>query len=495
MSDRDNKSRLLSLSVIVALVLWQVGAALFGRYMGAGGFLVASPVSVALRIIDLISKADFWLRVWFSFFRILTGFIAALITGAALAIAAASRTLVETLLWPYITVIKTTPVASFIILCLLWVGSANLSAVISFLMVLPVVYANLLEGIRGADRHLLEMAEVFRVGWVRRALYIYMPHLKPYIVSACAVALGTTWKSGIAAEVIGIPRGSIGEMLYEAKIYLSATDLFTWTVVIIIISVSFEKAFMALLRKFYDMIEGMGRVKPSMLANEASGGGEAYGVSSEGFAAVCDISDLAAFTADAGVKTSEDIVIRALSKSYGEKTVLSDFSTVIPGGGRVCVMGESGVGKTTLIRVLMGLTKPDSGSVEGMDGKKLSAVFQESRLCESLNSIANIRFVCGKSVSRARIAAHLSELGLNGSLNQPARELSGGMRRRVAIARAVLADGDILFLDEPFQGLDEANIAATAAYILRRAGGKTILMISHNREEAEMMGAQVLIMG
>ena len=493
MSGRYKKRLNLLISVALALILWQAGATLFGRYMGMGGFLVATPVTVIKRLASLLVSAGFWRRVWFSFYRILAGFIAALIVGTLLAMAAGTHPVIETLLWPYVTVVKTTPVASFIILCLLWVGSVNLSAVISFLMVLPIVYANLLEGIRSTDKRLLEMADVFRVGWARRALYIFIPHLKPYIASACAVALGTTWKAGIAAEVIGIPGGSIGEMLYEAKVYLSAADLFSWTVVIIIISVGFEKLFMALLRKAYAAVEAMGRVGPEDIVRDAGEGGEAYGLSSKGYAPVCDITDLADTLAeDSPRRHGPDIIISDLYKSYGEKQVLTAFSAMIPGGGRVCVMGESGSGKTTLFRVLMGLTKPDSGSVKGLAGVKLSAVFQENRLCDSLNAVANVRFACGKAVSKPRIVAHLGELGLGDSLNQPVRELSGGMKQRVSIARAILAGGEALFLDEPFSGLDEANLALTAGYISRRANGKTVIMISHDKEEAELMGAEII---
>ena len=124
-------------------------------------------------------------------------------------------------------------------------------------MVLPIVYANMLEGIRQTDQKLLEMAKLFRVGAGRRLLYIYLPQLRPYLITACSVALGLSWKAGIAAEVIGIPDGSIGERLYEAKVYLNSADLFAWTVVIIAVSIAFEKLFLWLLRAGYRRLEQM----------------------------------------------------------------------------------------------------------------------------------------------------------------------------------------------------------------------------------------------
>ena len=135
--------------------------------------------------------------------------------------------------------------ASFIILVLIWVPSRNLSVVISFLMVFPVMYTNLLKGIESTDRNLLEMAQVFRISLPRRIRYIYVSQVLPFFRAGCSVALGLCWKAGIAAEVIGIPEQSIGEMLYNAKIYLNTPDLFAWTVVIVMISLLFEKLFLA----------------------------------------------------------------------------------------------------------------------------------------------------------------------------------------------------------------------------------------------------------
>jgi NitT/TauT family transport system permease protein len=160
------------------------------------------------------------------------------------------------MLWPFMVAIKSVPVASFIILCLIWLSSKSLPTFISFLMVLPIVYTNMLQGIKSTDNKLLEMAAVFQVGWLKRMKYIHLPQLKPYLISASSVSIGLSWKAGTAAEVIGIPDGSIGEKLYEAKVYLSSGDLFAWTVVIIVVSISFEKLFLFLLNRLFTKVEG-----------------------------------------------------------------------------------------------------------------------------------------------------------------------------------------------------------------------------------------------
>ena len=198
---------------------------------------------------ELIVTADFWKSVGFSFGRIILGFMLALVLGTVLAALSYAFFMVEILLDPLLTVIKATPVASFIILCLIWIPSRNLSVFISFLMVLPVVYTNLLEGLRQTDQQLLEMADSFGAGIQKKVEFVYLSQIMPYAATACKLGLGLCWKAGVAAEVIGIPTGSIGEKLYKAKVYLETPDLFAWTIVIIFVSMGFEKIFMMALRK------------------------------------------------------------------------------------------------------------------------------------------------------------------------------------------------------------------------------------------------------
>jgi NitT/TauT family transport system permease protein len=147
------------------------------------------------------------------------------------------------------TVMKAVPVASFIILALLWVNKKNLSVLASFIMVLPLIYTSVAQGLQAADEKLLQMAKVFHLKGFKKMVSIYIPAVLPFIISGVSVGIGFCWKSGIAAEVIGIPSGSIGERLYEAKLYLMTKELFAWTIVIIIISILFEKVVMYLLRR------------------------------------------------------------------------------------------------------------------------------------------------------------------------------------------------------------------------------------------------------
>lgn len=233
------------LAVCFWLLLWQAASVWIGEAL----FLV-SPAVVLKTLLSLGATAQFWHTVAGSAVRIIGGFLLALGVGSVLAALSAAANFVRILLAPLMLTVKSVPVASFIILALLWLRSAaNLAVFISFLMVLPIVYTNLLTGILSTDKALLEMAGVFRVPLARRVRYLYVPAAAPHFRAACTVGLGLCWKSGVAAEVIGITSGSIGGALYNAKIYFSTAELLAWTVVIVLVSLAFEKLFLRCLVK------------------------------------------------------------------------------------------------------------------------------------------------------------------------------------------------------------------------------------------------------
>lgn len=226
------------------LAVWQCAAMAVGQEV----FLV-SPVQAVRTLLQLLPQAEFWQRVGFSSGRILLGFGLGVAVSIVLAVAAQAWHTADVLLAPVLQLVKATPVASFIILALVWVRGSALSVLISFLMVLPVLYGAVRTGIAGADVQLLEMAAVFRLPPGRRLRAVWLPAVLPAFRQGCSVALGICWKSGVAAEVIGLPDGSIGDALYRAKITLSTGELFAWTFVIILLSAVFEKLFLALLDK------------------------------------------------------------------------------------------------------------------------------------------------------------------------------------------------------------------------------------------------------
>ena len=239
-------------AVAAAIVLWQLLSVIIGEEV-----LLVSPLKVLVRLSELVFEKEFYGAVAFSFVRITFGFVLAVVAGTCFATLAYRHHTAEVFLWPYMSVIKATPVASFIILCLIWLNSSSLPVFISFLMALPIIYTNMLAGFKSTDSKMLQMADIFRFSFKKKLVYIYLPNIKPYLLSACSVALGLTWKAGIAAEIIGIPDGSMGEMLYNAKLYLATADLFSWTVAIVCISILFEKLFMKLINTLFARLEDL----------------------------------------------------------------------------------------------------------------------------------------------------------------------------------------------------------------------------------------------
>ncbi len=180
-----------------------------------------------------------------------------------------------------------------------------------------------------------------------------------------------------------------------------------------------------------------------------------------------------------------------ICKSFGDNTVLSDFSHEFKSGAVTAVLGKSGCGKSTLLDILMGIQQPDSGKVT-RGSERLSVLFQENRLCENLTASANIRLVTDKRISKSQIADELSAVGLDGIENSPARILSGGMKRRVALLRALLAEYDILFLDEPFKGLDEDTKCLVMNYCKEKIAGKTTIFVTHDISECEFLADEIV---
>lgn len=248
--DRGNKKKSIKLwAIITWLLIWEIASRLLNQ-----GILLVSPILTANRLFELTREWEFFQTILYSMLQIILGFLYATIVGIILAVWGNSSRRVEEFLQPLFGVMKAIPVASFIILCLVFLSSRKLSIFIVFLMVLPIMYTNVLQGIQSVDKNLIEMAQVFEVSLSRRIRYLYVPAVWPFFYTACKVGIGFSFKSGIAAEVIGIPDGTIGEKLYESKIYLDTPDLFAWTIVIVVISILFEKIFIHVLEKGYRML-------------------------------------------------------------------------------------------------------------------------------------------------------------------------------------------------------------------------------------------------
>ena len=188
----------------------------------------------------------------------------------------------------------------------------------------------------------------------------------------------------------------------------------------------------------------------------------------------------------------EDVVFEGVCKAYGANRVLRDVSFTLEGGGVYCLMAPSGSGKTTLFRVLLGLERADAGCVRGVEPGRIAMMFQEDRLCATLTAVENVALVLPPDARRRDAADLLARILPPECLDQPVMELSGGMRRRVSLARAVTFPSDLVVLDEPFTGLDAQTRRRVIDFLLAERAGRTLLVATHGEGDAELLGAQVV---
>ncbi|MEE0775569.1 MAG: ABC transporter permease subunit [Bacillota bacterium] len=233
---------------LLIAVLW-LGIWWFVYRLAGHDVLFASPTDTWRELTSLWAEGSFWMAVAYSMGRILTGFLLGVVFGTALAMLTSVSPWCQDFFKPLLSIVKATPVASFIILALVWLETGLVPVFATFLVVLPIVWANVSQGIKETDRELLEMAKAFQIPQWTKIRRIYLPSVLPYGTAAATTAMGMAWKAGIAAEVIATPMNSLGKGIYNAKIYLETTELFAWTAMVILLSVILERLIVFLLSR------------------------------------------------------------------------------------------------------------------------------------------------------------------------------------------------------------------------------------------------------
>lgn len=489
---------LRTLAIVLAwLAIWQITATIV-----ANDILLAGPADVIRSLFMQIFTSDFWLSIAMSFSKIMGGFLLAFFAGILFGSLSFRFPLLGEILNPPLLLMKSVPVASFVILALIWAGSENLSIFISFFVVFPIIYVNTRSGLAGTDPKLLEMAKVFHLSLPNRIRFLYLPALFPYLSSGCRIALGMGWKSGIAGEVIGVPSHTIGEHLYMSKIYLATADLFAWTLMIILICLLTEQIFLGILRLAETLnrhgLSRTHRTSEAFFQTPVSPAPTSF--SSAPSALFSETSTRSALQTETEGKPFA-LEIQNLRKSFGEQTILSNLSLSLASGKIFCLMAPSGRGKTTLFRILLGLDSADSGTVSlhrqmadtsAPPLPRFSAVFQEDRLCEEFCALDNVMLVSHNTFSRQDAYQALCALLPPEAVFRPTSTLSGGQKRRVALCRALLAPSSILLMDEPFTGLDEETRLEVIEFLKPFAKKKVLLISTHQAEDAEALGATVI---
>lgn len=427
------------------LAVWALAAALVVQPL-----ILPGPGAVALALLRLVCDGDTWAILAGSGARILGGLALAAVCGGVLAgVSVRSRTF-SRLVAPALSFVKATPVACVVVLLLIWLGSARVSIAAVFLMALPGVYFSLVEGLTQADKPLEQMFRLHGVrGWRLFCAHTWREVL-PFALSCARAVIGMSWKAGVAAELIGMAAGTVGERIYQAKLLIETADLLAWTVLVVAASWACERVLVWLLRA-----SGPAAWRAAVRAHGRAGGSAGGGAPAELAFAVGDRAPWA--------PALDGLVLR------------------VPAGGRTCVMGASGAGKSTLLALAAGECAP------------CSMVFQDVRLVEDVSALDNV-LVCADARVDASSATALLRLLVPGvDVHARVAELSGGQRRRVEIARALLCGGCAVILDEPFTGLDASARDATAEAVLDLLEGRMLLLATHDVADAQALDISDII--
>ena len=427
------------------LAVWVLVAALVAQPL-----ILPGPGAVAVALLRLVWDAGTWAILAGSGARILGGLALAAVCGGVLAgISSRSRAFAR-LVAPALSFVKATPVACVVVLLLIWLGSARVSIAAVFLMALPGVYFSLVEGLAQANKPLEQMFRLHGVrGWRLFCAHTWREVL-PFVLSCARAVIGMSWKAGVAAELIGMAAGTVGERIYQAKLLIETADLLAWTVLVVAASWACERVLVWLLR-----VSGPVAWGAAVRSHGRAGGPAGGGVAAELALAVGDRAPWA--------PALDGLVFNVLA------------------GGRICVMGASGVGKSTLLALAAGECAP------------CSMVFQDVRLVEDASALDNV-LVCADACVDASSAAALLRLLVPGvDVHARVAELSGGQRRRVEIARALLCPGDAVILDEPFTGLDAAARDVCAEVVLDLLDGRMLLLATHDAVDARALDISDII--
>lgn len=448
---RQMTERAKAVAAVGAVAAFWLAVWIFAAALVAQPLILPGPGAVALALLRLVCDGGTWAILAGSGARILGGLALAAVCGGVLAgISSRSRAFAR-LVAPALSFVKATPVACVVVLLLIWLGSARVSIAAVFLMALPGVYFSLVEGLAQVNKPLEQMFRLHGVrGWRLFCAHTWREVL-PFVLSCAQAVIGMSWKAGVAAELIGMAVGTVGECIYQAKLLIETADLLAWTVLVVAASWTCERVLVWLLR-------ASGPVAWRAAVRS-------HGRGLHGRAGAADVAELALAVGD-----------RAPWAPALDGLVLN-----VPAGGRACVMGASGAGKTTLLALAAGECAP------------CSMMFQDARLVEDASALDNV-LVCADARVDASSAAALLRLLVPGiDVHACTAELSGGQRRRVEIARALLCPGGAVILDELFTGLDVAARDATAEVVLDLLDGRTLLFATHDASDAQALDISDII--
>ena len=451
---RQMAERMKAVAAVGAVAAFWLAAWMLVAALVAQPLILPGPGAVVAALLRLVCDTGTWAILAGSGVRILGGLALAAVCGGVLAGVSSRSRAFARLVAPALSFIKATPVACVVVLLLIWLGSARVSIAADFLMALPGVYFSLAEGLSQVNKPLEQMFRMHGVrGWRLFCAHTWRKVL-PFVLSCARAVIGMGWKAGVAAELIGMAVGTVGERIYQAKLLIETADLLAWTVLVVVASWACERTLVWLLR-----VSGPAAWRAAVRAHGRGARGRA--------------------------RAASDGAAAGFALAVGDRApwapALDGLVLNVPACGRACVMGASGAGKTTLLALAAGECAP------------CSMVFQDTRLVEDASALDNV-LVCADARVDASSAAALLRLLVPGiNVHACVAELSGGQRRRVEIARVLLCPGGAVILDEPFTGLDAAARDATAEVVLDLLDGRALLLATHDAADTQALNISDVI--
>ena len=444
------------ISVCLLLLLWQ----LIASYMDQPELIPSVP-DLLKTLIRLFGTGSFYQNIFATILRGISGILVSLVIALLSAFLFARYALLYELFRPLLTVMRSVPVISFILLALIFLNPESIPLMIAFLTMFPLLTENLTKGIINLRPGLSLMADQFKINRRNKLMQVIYPQLKPFLFSGLASAVGFGWRAIIMGEVLSQCTFGIGGEMKRAQNFIAVPELVAWTIVAVLISFLFDKG-----------ISKLASVDWKILFSKTN------------------------FTTN--TKPSSPIKITDITFQYGKADVLSHFSYTFEPGTIYGIEAPSGTGKTTLLNLINGSLKPADGIKKKKKEQNLSNVFQEPELLSHLTILQNICLplasVYDKLHSETKAIEALKLVEMETLAKRYPEELSYGQQQRVALARALAFPSGIMLLDEPFKGLDKALTLHIIDRILMRqtTNGQTIIFTSHDQEELKRLASATI---
>lgn len=533
-----NKQGRTILVCLAWLVLWQIFSMVVGSEL-----LLPSPHESLRALGRLAVTGDFYRDIAWTMLRCVIAMLLSIAAGGIAAWFASQSEAMRSFLSLPVSFFKAVPVMAVIIYVILLASADWVAIIVCFIMCFPIVYTNILSGLDSVNGEYLELAKLCSLSKGQTMRLVYFPSIRPNFNAALRLVCGLSWKAVIAAEVLSIPKFSLGYEMLNAKYYLETANLFAYIAVIVAMSIVFEKLICGLFakedrvsiaaigargrasskarkaaehrncKKTADSRKGKeatklrnGNTWQSKKSGKAADSPAAEPLDPEDSAAGCSgrTPETAAGCTAAGGILPPAVRLEDLCKSFEGKSVLDDLTLSLSASSVTAIAAPSGRGKTTIARLIAGLEKADRGSIEfvfqsaaAADGSvKISYLFQEDRLLPWLNVYDNMALARINDAAcdlDTEIRSMAEALELSEALDKMPTELSGGMKHRAALGRTFLAESKLMILDEPFRGLDKELKERIAARLWGKVvQGKTVLLISHNEEDCEKLAKEVI---